>query len=89
MKNFAKNYDNLSKTGGSNKALAKYAPAARVMLIRIIFLLFFQWYKGDEFGLRSLNEAGKVVRHTYPGLDHVYWYRTKEVYDKYIIPYLK
>ncbi|XP_067940842.1 lysosomal thioesterase PPT2-like [Watersipora subatra] len=47
------------------------------------------WYLNDAFGLRTLNEANKVMRHTYGGLEHIYWYRTPAVFDCCVIPYIK
>ncbi|KAF6024704.1 PPT2 [Bugula neritina] len=46
------------------------------------------WYSSDEFGLRTLNEANKVVRHTVAGVNHIYWYRNQKVFDCCVLPYI-
>ncbi|ESO95203.1 hypothetical protein LOTGIDRAFT_205430 [Lottia gigantea] len=46
------------------------------------------WYTDDCFGLKSLDSRKAIHTHTVPGVEHVHWYNTKPVYEKYILPYL-
>lgn len=49
---------------------------------------YFQFYKSDSFGLKTLDEAGKIYIHEVPGVKHVDWHGDKAVFDNYIAPYL-
>lgn len=55
-------------------------------------------YVGDTFGLKTMNEAGRLHRHSVPNVDHNCWNRNstdfgwpcywEPIYDKYIYPLL-
>lgn len=53
-----------------------------------IFLLL-QFYSEDSFGLRTLNEQGRVKVFEVPGVQHLHWHHNKQIFQKYIEPYLK
>lgn len=48
-----------------------------------------QYYTKDLFGLKSLDEAGRVKFCTIGGIKHKDWVFTKEVYTKCIKPYIQ
>jgi len=45
-------------------------------------------YEDDLFGLRSLDEEGKILKLSVPGVEHLQWHRNMSVIDNHIIPYL-
>eukprot|EP01116_Phalansterium_solitarium_P013562 TRINITY_DN30953_c0_g1_i1.p2 TRINITY_DN30953_c0_g1~~TRINITY_DN30953_c0_g1_i1.p2 ORF type:complete len:289 (-),score=48.93 TRINITY_DN30953_c0_g1_i1:60-926(-) len=45
-------------------------------------------YTNDYFGLRSLNEQGRLVSLPVPGVEHEQWLKNQALYTKYIDPYL-
>lgn len=45
-------------------------------------------YKRDLFGLKTLDELGKVLRITVSGVEHLLWHRNHSVIDNFILPYL-
>lgn len=47
-----------------------------------------QVYVEDSFGLRSLDEAGKLVTKVVPGVSHHMWVDTEEVVKEHIFPHL-
>ena len=46
------------------------------------------YYTDDLFGLRALDEQGKITFCTFPGVHHTHWPHNREVYEKCIRPYL-
>jgi len=46
------------------------------------------YYTQDTFGLKTLDEAGKVTFCTMSGVHHTHWPHTKSVYETCIKPYL-
>lgn len=46
------------------------------------------FYKHDLFGLRTLNEKGRLAAFGVSGVTHYEWHRNITVIDKYIIPWL-
>ncbi|XP_050389218.1 lysosomal thioesterase PPT2-A [Patella vulgata] len=46
------------------------------------------WYINDWFGLKTLDNRKAIHIFTEPGVQHIHWYRTKAVFDKYILPFL-
>ncbi|KAJ8920980.1 hypothetical protein NQ315_015775 [Exocentrus adspersus] len=45
-------------------------------------------YKEDRIGLRTLDEKGKLVMVTVPGINHFMWHTDVNICDNYILPYL-
>lgn len=45
-------------------------------------------YKQNNFGLKTLDESGRIVFITQPGIDHFNWHKNLSVIDKHIISYL-
>ncbi|XP_050526888.1 lysosomal thioesterase PPT2 homolog isoform X2 [Daktulosphaira vitifoliae] len=45
-------------------------------------------YKNDSFGLKTLDEAGKLMFFTVIGISHHEWYKDKSVIDNFIIKWL-
>lgn len=45
-------------------------------------------YKMDLFGLKTLNETGRLTVYSVKGVTHSNWHRNISVIDKYIIPWL-
>ena len=58
------------------------------MLQLNIHCIFLQFYIDDAFGLKTLDEEGKVHIFAVPGVEHVHWHGNKTVFDKYIEPWL-
>ena len=50
--------------------------------------VFPQFYKDDSFGLRTLDQQGKVKVYEVPGIEHLEWPLSSEVFEKYIEPWL-
>lgn len=46
------------------------------------------FYTNDTFGLRSLNESGRLVTTIVPGVSHGDWTGDREIIRKYILPHL-
>uniref|UniRef100_A0A0A9XD97 palmitoyl-CoA hydrolase n=3 Tax=Lygus hesperus TaxID=30085 RepID=A0A0A9XD97_LYGHE len=46
------------------------------------------FYKNDSFGLRTLDETGRLVIHSLEGHSHFDWHTNHSIIDKFIIPYL-
>lgn len=47
------------------------------------------FYKDDSFGLRTLNQQGKVKVYEIPGVKHIHWHLNQSVFDCCIEPWLK
>jgi len=47
-----------------------------------------QEYKKDTFGLKTLNEQGRLIRQAPPGISHVQWTMDYRVVRAYVLPYL-
>lgn len=47
------------------------------------------FYRDDTFGLRTLNEQGKLKVYEIPGVKHQQWVKSRDVFDKYIEPWLE
>lgn len=45
-------------------------------------------YKHDLFGLKTLDDAGKLDIHKLSGIHHFDWHKNLTVIDEYILPYL-
>lgn len=45
-------------------------------------------YTTDAIGLRTLDEAKKLIIYTVPNVQHLEWLYNKDVIDQYIIPHL-
>lgn len=45
-------------------------------------------YMNDLFGLKTLDEANKIIKLTVPGVHHLEWHKTLKVIDNYILPFL-
>jgi hypothetical protein len=45
-------------------------------------------YKWNTFGLRTMGEAGRIIQHVVPHVQHDEWIKTPELFEKYILPYL-
>jgi palmitoyl-protein thioesterase len=45
-------------------------------------------YKQDNFGLKTLDESGRILFITQPGIDHFNWHKNLSVIDNHIIPHL-
>ena len=52
------------------------------------FFLIIQFYHDDSFGLRTLDEQGKVKIYDVPGVKHADWGRRSDIFDKYMKPWL-
>lgn len=48
----------------------------------------FDFFKNDNFGLRTLHRLKKWTRHEVKDVAHSDWIRNQDVIDKYILPYL-
>lgn len=46
------------------------------------------FYKADSFGLRTLDQQGKVKVYEIPGIEHLEWPLSQEIFEKYIEPWL-
>jgi len=46
-------------------------------------------YTADTFGLRTLDEAGRLVTEAVPGVGHHAWVDNVDVFRKYILPHLE
>ena len=49
---------------------------------------YFDFFKNDTFGLKTLDTLKKWSKHTVPGIEHSDWIRNQKVFDDYILPYL-
>ena len=56
--------------------------------LEVIPMKELNYYKEDLFGLRTLDEQGKLTFCTQSGIHHTSWPRTKSVYDKCIKPHI-
>lgn len=45
-------------------------------------------YKDDVFGLRSLDELGRVHMYTFAGVEHIKWHGNETVFTQAILPWL-
>lgn len=45
-------------------------------------------YQNDVFGLKTLDEAGKIYVHHFSGIEHVKWHGDEAVFTQAILPYL-
>jgi len=45
-------------------------------------------YKNDGFGLKTLDESGRIHFITQAGIDHFSWHVNLTVIDNHIIPHL-
>jgi palmitoyl-protein thioesterase len=52
-------------------------------------LCFFQFYISDAFGLKTLDEEGRIHVYNISGVEHTHWHTNKTVFDLYIEPWLK
>jgi len=48
-----------------------------------------EYYTQDTFGLRTLNEDGRLTLTTVPGVSHVDWIYNENIVEKYILPCLE
>lgn len=46
-------------------------------------------FKKDTFGLKTLNDTGRLVLHAVPGVSHDQWVLDGSMFDKYIWPHLE
>ena len=46
-------------------------------------------YIDDTFGLKTMNERGDLIFNVVDGVTHNQWFNTKEIYEKYVFPYLE
>ena len=46
-------------------------------------------YTQDQFGLKTLDDQGKIQFCNFSGVHHTHWPKTKEVYKKGIKPYIE
>ena len=47
-----------------------------------------QFYINDNFGLKTLDETGRVHIYEIPGVQHLHWHGNKTVFDCCIEPWL-
>lgn len=45
-------------------------------------------YKGDTFGLRTMDERGDLEIVVVEGVEHNEWFNNKDIYVKYVFPHL-
>lgn len=45
-------------------------------------------FKEDTFGLRTLQESGKLVTRTVPGIKHNWWLSERDVVEQHVFPHL-
>lgn len=45
-------------------------------------------YKSDFFGLKTLEKEGRLVMLDIPGIGHTEWVKRRDLFDKYIKPYI-
>lgn len=46
-------------------------------------------YKDDVFGLKTLDEAGKIHKYQFDGIEHTHWHGNEHVFLTAISPWLK
>ena len=46
------------------------------------------FYRDDSFGLRTLDERGRLTLTEVPGVAHDDWVRDEGVFAKYVLPFL-
>lgn len=56
--------------------------------LQVVDMLDQQVYQEDSFGLKTLNEEGRIVRYTVPGVPHRHWEKNETVFTNYISQYL-
>jgi palmitoyl-protein thioesterase len=47
------------------------------------------FYISDAFGLKTLDEEGRIHVYNISGVEHTHWHTNKTVFDLYIEPWLK
>ncbi|RUS81888.1 hypothetical protein EGW08_010358 [Elysia chlorotica] len=47
-----------------------------------------KFYQTDAFGLKTLNEAGRLHIHTVPNITHTHWHKTEMIFEKFVLPWL-
>ena len=59
------------------------------MLFTSLYLIFLsQFYINNTFGLKTLDEKGRIHFHVVPGVDHYGFPDSKDVFECCIKPYL-
>lgn len=48
-----------------------------------------EWYKNDAFGLRTLDERKAIKIYTLPGVKHIHWHARDDVFNNYVLPYIR
>jgi hypothetical protein len=48
-----------------------------------------EFYKSDNFGLRSMDERGDLFFQTVDGVSHNDWIDKSEIYKEYVFPHLE
>ena len=53
-----------------------------------ISIIYVQYYLDNTFGLKTIHSRGGVHIHAIPGVTHLEWHGSKDVFDCCIAPYL-
>ena len=51
--------------------------------------VIIQVYVKDNFGLRTLDETGRMKVYVVPHIEHLFWPWDKDVFETYIKPWLQ
>ena len=54
----------------------------------IIVSALLQFYTDNAFGLKTLDETGRLHIYEIPGVQHIHWHGNKTVFDSCIEPWL-
>jgi len=56
--------------------------------LRVLNMEELEEYQNDSFGLKTLDESGRVERFVFPGVEHTHWHKNKDVFTRAIEPHL-
>ena len=92
---YKENFSNLTQlvlVGGPDDAVIQPWQSAQYSYwdkdLNVIPYNQLDYYTGDLFGLKTLDEQGKITFCTVVGVRHSEWVKNKDVYEKCIRPYL-
>jgi len=56
--------------------------------LRVLNMEELEEYQKDSFGLKTLDESGRVERFVFPGVEHTHFHKNRDVFTRAIEPHL-